>query len=414
MARSRVQLTCPPVDGNSVRRRFGLLFVLLVAAVGPLTSGSGAQGQDAPVDPYAELLLESNAYTAALAARDQTVDVILLAERRIPEIERLLDDLRVASRAIADGIPRLEDQIRIADEAVDAARDDILELAVLQYVYAGGDALVEPFSAIPDTSTSPLGREFVIDTVAAGHAFVLETSRERRDSAVRAAESASGDIGGIDERIAGLERELEATRVALADARAALPDLERTVEDERSLSRVTGTDLTLVVVKAYFDAAKTLQRENPECGIRWELLAGIGRVESWHGTFGGATVGLDGDVSPDIIGIPLNGANETAVIVDSDGGAMDGDIVWDRAVGPMQFIPSTWRAFGRDGNGDGVADPQNVFDAALAAADYLCARGPIDTAEGEVGAILRYNASMTYVRAVQGNALRYDALDIGD
>ncbi len=388
--------------------------MLLAAVVLPLTTSNGAEGQDAPADPYAELLLESNSYRAALAARDQAVDTIQLAERRIPEIERLLDDLRVASRAIADGIPRLEDQIRLADQAVDAAREDIVDLAVLQYVYAGGDAIVEPFSAIPDSDTSPLGREFVIDTVAAGHAYVLATSEQRRESAIRAAETASGDIGGIDERIAGLERELAATQVALSEAQTALPQLEQTVQDERSLSRVTGSDITLVVVKAYFDAAETIEQENPECGLRWELLAGIGRVESRHGTYGGSQVDLFGDVAPDIIGIPLNGSNNTAVILDSDGGAMDGDVIYDRAVGPMQFIPATWRAFGRDGNGDGVVDPQNIFDAALSAGDYLCARGPIDTPDREVNAILRYNASMEYVRAVQGNAVRYDELGIGD
>jgi len=45
----------------------------------------------------------------------------------------------------------------------------------------------------------------------------------------------------------------------------------------------------------------------------------------------------------------------TAVVVDSDGGALDGDARYDRATGPMQFLPGTWRSIGADGNGDGVA-----------------------------------------------------------
>ena len=41
----------------------------------------------------------------------------------------------------------------------------------------------------------------------------------------------------------------------------------------------------------------------------------------------------------------------------------------------MQFIPSTWMIYGADGNGDGIKDPFNIFDAALAAANYLCDAG---------------------------------------
>ena len=47
----------------------------------------------------------------------------------------------------------------------------------------------------------------------------------------------------------------------------------------------------------------------------------------------------------------------------------------DRAVGPMQFLPASWARYGADGNGDGVRDPHQLDDAALAAAAYLCA-GP--------------------------------------
>ncbi|MFA5158416.1 MAG: lytic transglycosylase domain-containing protein [Patescibacteria group bacterium] len=45
------------------------------------------------------------------------------------------------------------------------------------------------------------------------------------------------------------------------------------------------------------------------------------------------------------------------------------------ATGPMQFIPSTWRAYGVDGNGDGVKDITNINDAIYAAANYLRASG---------------------------------------
>src|SRR3546814_7774003 len=79
--------------------------------------------------------------------------------------------------------------------------------------------------------------------------------------------------------------------------------------------------------------------EQPACGVQWWAVAGISRVEGHHGTYGGSTVALGGDTTKRIIGIQLNGTNQTAVIGDSDGGALDGDPVFDRAVGPMQFIP---------------------------------------------------------------------------
>ena len=43
----------------------------------------------------------------------------------------------------------------------------------------------------------------------------------------------------------------------------------------------------------------------------------------------------------------------------------------------MQFIPSTWAGWGVDGNGDGIADPFNIYDAA-AAPPTTCAR-PVAT-----------------------------------
>ncbi|MGH8775651.1 MAG: lytic transglycosylase domain-containing protein [Jiangellaceae bacterium] len=81
-----------------------------------------------------------------------------------------------------------------------------------------------------------------------------------------------------------------------------------------------------------------------------------------------------------------------ALIRDTDGGALDGDTTYDRAVGPMQFIPSTWRSVSVDGNGDGRRDPNNIYDAAQGAAVYLCAgdtdlRDPIQAAR----AVRRYN-----------------------
>ncbi|MCB9374463.1 MAG: lytic transglycosylase domain-containing protein [Microthrixaceae bacterium] len=146
---------------------------------------------------------------------------------------------------------------------------------------------------------------------------------------------------------------------------------------------------------------------DPGCRISWWALAGIGRTESRHGTYLGSAVGVDGRAEPPIVGPPLDGTNGFRKVPDSDGGALDGDAGSDRAVGPMQFLPGTWRTVGRDGNGDGRADPDNIYDAALGAAVYLCRSGDLSAEPALRGAYLTYNRSLVYVDTVIGFATAY-------
>jgi hypothetical protein len=164
-----------------------------------------------------------------------------------------------------------------------------------------------------------------------------------------------------------------------------------------------------VAVDAYVRAAARLAAEDPSCGIRWTLLAAIGRVESNHGRFGGAMLRDDGYSTKPIRGIPLDGRPNVALIQDTDDGALDGDTAYDRAVGAMQFIPSTWRYVGVDGNGDGRLDPDNLFDAAYGAARYLCA-GDADlrNADARAQAVRSYNNADEYVRVVLNLADMYE------
>jgi len=165
--------------------------------------------------------------------------------------------------------------------------------------------------------------------------------------------------------------------------------------------------IPIVALNAYRHAAAVLARTQPSCGIDWSLLAGIGRVESDHGRFGGAVLNADGTSTPRIIGIALDGTR-SALIRDTDHGVLDGDRVYDHAVGPMQFIPSTWAVWGADGNGDGKRDPFNINDAALAAADYLCAAGGnLRTISGQSVAVLAYNHSAAYLAEVLALARSY-------
>lgn len=130
-------------------------------------------------------------------------------------------------------------------------------------------------------------------------------------------------------------------------------------------------------------------------GLDWTLLAAIGQVESGHAA--GRQIADDGTVAPPVVGVALDGSEDLRRIPDTDGGALDGDTVWDRAVGPMQFIPETWRRVGVDASGDGLADPHNLPDAVHAAAAHLCeltAELPLEEA------LLAYNDSEAYVRRV--------------
>ncbi|MFF0529125.1 lytic transglycosylase domain-containing protein [Nocardia amikacinitolerans] len=163
-----------------------------------------------------------------------------------------------------------------------------------------------------------------------------------------------------------------------------------------------------VALEAYGYAAAVMARSRPDCGIAWTTIAGIASVESKHGTHRGSDVDEHGTVVPSIIGIPLDGSPGVALIRDTDGGRLDGDQTYDRAVGPLQFIPETWKRWGVDANGDGVIDPQNIDDAALTAARYLCASGGDLTSErGWQQALMTYNQSTRYLLTVRDRAAAY-------
>ncbi|MFD7069415.1 lytic murein transglycosylase [Streptomyces sp. NPDC059913] len=153
------------------------------------------------------------------------------------------------------------------------------------------------------------------------------------------------------------------------------------------------------VLAAYKKAERTVRASDAACRLPWQLLAAIGKVESGHAR-GGRVDGNGTTFSP-ILGPVLDGRG-FAMIKDTDNGAYDGDSTHDRAVGPMQFIPSTWATWGQDGNGDGRKDPNNVYDAALAAGRYLCAGSrDLSLAADLDRAVLSYNHSDAYLRTVR-------------
>lgn len=184
-----------------------------------------------------------------------------------------------------------------------------------------------------------------------------------------------------------------------------------TLADPAWVERIAArTGIPPRALAAYAGAALRMQSMHPGCGLGWNTLAGIGEVESRHGTIFGGAIGADGIARPQIVGIALDGTSSLAV-PDTDGGALDGDTRWDRARGPMQFIPETWMRDGLDGDGDGRADVDSIDDAALTAAAYLCrAGGNLADPSGWIRAVDAYNPSLEYNHRVAAAANGYAAL----
>lgn len=178
-------------------------------------------------------------------------------------------------------------------------------------------------------------------------------------------------------------------------------------QDTQVVSGLSRNGIPQAALQAYSRAQQVMSKVDRGCNLPWTLVAAIGRVESNHGRHGGNVLNGDGIAVPGIFGPQLNGVG-TAKISDSDGGSLDGDVNFDRAVGPMQFIPATWRAMGVDGDGDGRKNPQDIDDAAMSTAVYLCA-GDTDLADPSDlnSAILRYNHSQAYVDLVTRIAKAY-------
>ncbi|MEO6987753.1 MAG: lytic murein transglycosylase [Aquihabitans sp.] len=198
------------------------------------------------------------------------------------------------------------------------------------------------------------------------------------------------------------------------DLDAARKDTLESRDDHRA-ARLTSTvpalGFPLVAADAYWRASG-----NAPCHIPWWLVAGVGRIESGHGTAHGSRLTETGDTTVRILGIALNGTRNTAAIRDTDGGRLDGDATWDRAVGPMQFIPGTWGRWAADGNEDGESNPHNLYDASAAAAAYLCnVQGDVNTDVEARIALMAYNRSSPYGLLVVDQGHRYRAsVDLPD
>jgi len=185
------------------------------------------------------------------------------------------------------------------------------------------------------------------------------------------------------------------------------PGVSGLVDPDWLRATAESTGIPERALAAYAGVAMAKASTMPTCGLAWNTLAGIGYAESRHGTHGGSSIAETGTVTPGIFGIALAGG-ATAEVPDSDGGVIDGDAQTDRAVGPMQLIPQTWRNWHIDASGDGIEDPQNIDDATMATANYLCrASGDMASEKGWRAGVAAYNSAGSYIAAVAAAADEY-------
>jgi membrane-bound lytic murein transglycosylase B len=335
-------------------------------------------------------------HAAAQTARHDVDHARSVLQSRLPA----LDATRASAEARAAALTARLDVVEAA----------IQELAVQSFVTGGEDerldeAIASEAPAINEAEKRAVLGSLSMDVLLAERAAYLA----RIEEAEARSDAARADLADARKAL----ESLDADRAPALDAEVAAADdvADERVEYEeaRVLAVVEGVEFPLVALDSYYRAATTAADERPRCGVEWWGLAGISKVEGRHGTYGGASLLPNGDTDKRIIGIQLNGANETAVIADTDDGALDGDPGYDRAVGPMQFIPETWDRFGADGNDDGTTSPWNLYDAALAAANYLCtASGGLSDDTGLRRAYFAYNHSQLYVDSVLGYARGYE------
>lgn len=336
----------------------------------------------------------------ARARQDLRAAETALKKARVVELAAAKRLLPFGARAAAadDAVAALRaDDRRVADE-LSSARDKVKKMAVAGYV-RGGDS--QPVDYLL-RATDPIDlerRRTIVETATEARADAVDGYVALQREASLRLRSALAERDEARAAYAIAESEL-ASAAAIAYLLAVDVEDKRQLLDHASASAIVGdTDIPRLFLDAYRSAATTLARRAPNCRVPWTAIAAIGKIESNHGRYRGAQFTLNGDVYPRILGIPLDGTR-SALIRDTDLGVLDTDLEFDRAVGPMQFIPSTWARINEDGNRDGVSDPNNIYDAALGTAAYLCRAVPsggLDTDEGLRPAFFSYNHSNKYV-----------------
>ncbi|HYI61013.1 MAG TPA: lytic murein transglycosylase [Acidimicrobiales bacterium] len=380
------------------------------------TGGAPAVEEAPPVGPLPELAEEladvevtSEAYDTAVARRSRLTDERAAALRLIREKTVEIEQLTARDAALTQAIEDARSNARYWEGQAERIAASMREIAISSYISGSAGSLDPVLTFDAEAQQDMATQDVTVGSLSERRLAELQQARRNARNNRNTEQISTALRGGVRDGLAAARATRdEATAdearlgVALVEAQAGLAEASR-------LATVVGADFPLVVLDAYWKGAELMSLLSPGCGVPWWGLAGIGKVESRHGTYGGSEVRADGSLTKPIIGIPLTGFGGTAAIGDSDGGVVDGDPTVDRAAGPMQFIPQTWASWGRDGDGNDRIEIQNIYDAAAGAAAYLCASGALADDAGLSRGYFSYNHSLEYVASVLAQAKGYAA-----
>ena len=325
----------------------------------------------------------------ARARADAASERVAALQEQVVEARR---DYRTTLRGLADAVSREVSADASADVAARAAllaeQDRVGAIRALEQ--SGGtlamvEGLLESASPSALAARVKLSAE-VLDLLASGSEVTQaaaarnSTLAQRREKATKAAVYTVADVESAYQRMDALlteQEEILATLDAEARQLARAERVQERIDAQRAAaaaaassasSGATAGGIPKAYLRLYQEAATTCP------GLAWPVLAAIGQVESGHGSNTGP----------------------------SSAGAM----------GPMQFLPSTFAAYAVDGDGDGVADIWNPADAIYSAANYLCANGAGGGPRALYAALYRYNPADWYVlmvmRVAGQLAVRFD------
>jgi membrane-bound lytic murein transglycosylase B len=382
----------------------------------PTTAGTGAKAAPPTTvgPPSIRLDTANPAQVELLNSQLRSARVDLDAAQTTQQAAQRLARVDAAATIAAQAtLDELATQERAAVENLRVTHNRLRDLAVSSYL--SGGQLTEVNGLLESQSINDFfRRQAYISIVDRTNGQALKAYAKAQQEASKAAKKTYQALIRSQAAKQQADQAVVAASAMVAERTITVADRTQAVQLAGLAVGFPGTDIPTIVLDAYQKAAATVQQEG--CLLPWSALAGIGRVESDHGRAQHAQLTATGELVPPIVGLPLNGLNGTALIPASDKGLYTGDPVYEHAVGPMQFLPSTWAVIGRDGNGDGTADPNNIFDAALGAASYLCRAGAgaaMNTDAGLRQAFFSYNHSDGYVEEVLALAHTYAAIDIG-
>ena len=296
----------------------------------------------------------------------------------------------------------LEERDRVAGDELVAARARVRQMAVAGYV-SGGDVPPVNYLLRSENPTDLVRRHSLVKTATEAKVEAVGLYQAAKDNASIALLNALHELDAVTAEARQIGNEIAVAQRRVDELKVEVDNRKQLLDVMTAAAPVGSSDIPRLFLDAYKRGAAALQKRVPHCRVSWTAVAAIGKVEANHGRYRGARLALNGDVYPRIIGIPLDGTRGTRVIKDTDGGKFDLDTTFDRAVGPMQFIPSTWVRIAQDGNGDGAKDANNAYDAALGTAAYLCRavpEGGLDAEDKLRRAFFSYNRSEAYVEHV--------------